>query len=117
VTGDREPDWLGAVKTCVSQSRSEEPEPHSIGTLRPAAVLVLLVDSEQGPNILLTKRATALANYPGILVFPGGSAQTGDDGSVATALREASACRYTIDGTAVGDMTSIVIDVLLGRDR
>ena len=51
---------------------------------------VLLVDSDDGPNILLTERAATLANYPGILVFPGGSADTRDDGSVATALREAA---------------------------
>jgi len=53
-------------------------------------VLVLLIDSDNGPNILLTERATALAKYPGVFVFPGGSAETGDEGSIATALREAA---------------------------
>ncbi len=175
------------------RSGAGEPEPHATGTLRPAAVLVLLIDSDDGPSILLTKRATALANYPGVLVFPGGSAETGDDGPVATALREAAeetgidsthvhiigslppvelpatrflvtpvvgwctrlqltdmfnpqevaatvqiplrnfattsdelrrpaaisttGCQYSVEGTAVGEMTATVIDALLDHER
>ena len=90
MTDDREPDWLDTIRNRVLQSRSADPEPSVNGALRPAAVLVLLVDSDDGPNIVLTERAAALANYPGILVFPGGSAETIDDGPVATALREAA---------------------------
>lgn len=90
MTDDREPGWLDTIRTRVVQSRSGDPDPSVNGALRPAAVLVLLIDNDDGPNILLTERAAALANYPGILVFPGGSAETSDDGSVATALREAA---------------------------
>lgn len=38
----------------------------------------------------MTERAAALAIYPGLLVFPGGSTETGDGGPAATALREAA---------------------------
>lgn len=189
MTDDREPDWLDTIRTRVARSPVGQCDPSRNDDLRPAAVLVLLIDSDDGPDILLTERAAALANYPGILVFPGGSAETGDDGPAATALREAaeetgidptrvhiigslppfalpatrflvtpvvgwctrgpltdalrpkevavavrvpldefanlsgrvqsspeagtSAARFVVDGTAVGPMTSVVIDVLL----
>ena len=58
--------------------------------LRPAAVLVLLTDSREGPAVLLTQRASDLTHYPDQLVFPGGAAEAGDDGPAATALREAA---------------------------
>jgi 8-oxo-dGTP pyrophosphatase MutT (NUDIX family) len=57
--------------------------------LRAAAVLVLLIDSPEGPLLLLTERAPTLRTKPGILVFPGGAAEVSDDGPIATALREA----------------------------
>jgi 8-oxo-dGTP pyrophosphatase MutT (NUDIX family) len=59
-------------------------------TLRPAAALVLLMDSPNGPAVLLTRRALDMAHYPGQLVFPGGAAETSDDGAVGTAMREAA---------------------------
>ena len=58
--------------------------------LRPAAVLVLLIDDPEGPLLLLTERAAKLRNYPSNLVFPGGAVEPGDNGPVATALREAN---------------------------
>ena len=89
MSDDREPDWLDTIRNRVLQPLGG-PEPSVNGALKRAAILVLLVDSDDGPNLLLTERAAALANYPGILVFPGGSAETIDDGPVATALREAA---------------------------
>ena len=86
---DREPDWLDNIRTRVARHRAEQPKPSFTSALRPAAVLVLLIDSDNGPNILLTERAAALANYPGLLVFPGGTTEPRDDGPAATALREA----------------------------
>jgi 8-oxo-dGTP pyrophosphatase MutT (NUDIX family) len=85
---DDEPEWLDTIRIFLEQSRSGTPNPNATDGLRPAATLVLLVDSDNGPNIVLTERASALANYPGILVFPGGSTEANDDGPVATALRE-----------------------------
>ena len=85
-----EPEWLDPIRARIEHAwfvnfRTDVP-----ATLAPAAVLVLLIDGDDGPNILLTQRAESLSNYPGILVFPGGSTETGDDGPVATALREAA---------------------------
>ena len=70
MTDDREPDWLDTIRNRVLQPRSGGPEPSFNGALRRAAILVLLVDSDDGPNLLLTERAATLANYPGILVSP-----------------------------------------------
>lgn len=73
-------------------TRPELPEPNQHRaqvSLRSAAALVLLTDSPLGPSVLLTERASDLANYPGQLVFPGGAADPGDHGAAATALREA----------------------------
>ncbi len=57
---------------------------------RDAAVLVLLSGDPHDPLLLLTQRADDLAHYPGLQVFPGGSAEAADRGPVSTALREAA---------------------------
>lgn len=72
----------------TSQHRRRDRQPARI-TLRRAAALVLLTDSEDGPAVLLTQRAADLTHYPGQMVFPGGAAEPSDDGPVGTALREA----------------------------
>jgi 8-oxo-dGTP pyrophosphatase MutT (NUDIX family) len=61
----------------------EQPRP-----ARTAAVLVPILMLEQ-PEILLTRRASHLAQHAGQVSFPGGSAEDGDDTAVFTALREA----------------------------
>jgi 8-oxo-dGTP pyrophosphatase MutT (NUDIX family) len=62
--------------------------PPEARTRRPAAVLVPIVEHDDGPTILLTRRADALARHAGQVAFPGGRA---DDGEAPweTALREA----------------------------
>ncbi len=87
---DREPAWLDAIRSRIAQSRPSDHDPSLDSVLRPAAVLVLLIDSNDGPNVLLTQRAATLTNYPRSLVFPGGSTETNDEGPTATALREAA---------------------------
>lgn len=57
--------------------------------LKPAAVLVPLVDRSTSLTVLLTRRTDHLLNHPGQVSFPGGGAQEGDAGPVQTALREA----------------------------
>lgn len=57
--------------------------------LRPAAVLVALADGTMGPELVLTKRSSALRHHPGQIAFPGGKQDPGDPSSEATALREA----------------------------
>ncbi len=57
--------------------------------LRPAAVLVALIDRADGPRVLLTRRNEALRVHGGQISFPGGSIDARDTDPVAAALREA----------------------------
>lgn len=57
--------------------------------LRPAAVLVTLIDRAGGPRVLLTRRTEAMRHHAGQISFPGGSIDAGDADPVAAALREA----------------------------
>ena len=57
--------------------------------LRPAAVLLALVDRPQGPSVLLTKRASNLRHHPGQIALPGGKVDATDADITAAALREA----------------------------
>jgi 8-oxo-dGTP pyrophosphatase MutT (NUDIX family) len=56
--------------------------------LRPAAVLVPLVERPAGLTILLTRRAEHLHDHAGQISFPGGRAEPRDAGIIDTALRE-----------------------------
>ena len=56
---------------------------------RPAAVLVLMGEGPNGPDVLLLRRADTLGSHPGQVAFPGGGADESDGGPVGTALREA----------------------------
>lgn len=56
--------------------------------MRPAAVLVALMDRPQGLTILLTTRNADLPEHPGQISFPGGRIEAGDADAVAAALRE-----------------------------
>ena len=56
---------------------------------RPAAVLIGLVDREEGPGILLTVRAPHLRHHAGQIAFPGGRIEASDADPAAAALREA----------------------------
>lgn len=58
--------------------------------LRPAAVLIGVQDSAEGPRVILTKRASHLRHHPGQIAFPGGRRDEGDADLTATALREAA---------------------------
>ncbi len=55
----------------------------------PAAVLVPLVEHDDGLTVLLTQRATQLKNHAGQISFPGGRIETTDRDACAAALREA----------------------------
>jgi 8-oxo-dGTP pyrophosphatase MutT (NUDIX family) len=54
-----------------------------------AAVLVPLVQRDDGLHVLLTRRTEQLRDHAGQVSFPGGRTEAFDDGPVATALREA----------------------------
>lgn len=56
--------------------------------LRPASVLIGLVNRPEGMTLLLTKRRDDLAHHAGQISFPGGMAEPGDSSPEETALRE-----------------------------
>lgn len=56
--------------------------------LTPAAVLVPLVEHDDGLSVLLTRRTEHLNDHAGQVSFPGGRVEDQDPGPVGTALRE-----------------------------
>jgi 8-oxo-dGTP pyrophosphatase MutT (NUDIX family) len=56
--------------------------------LKPAAVLVPLIDRPDELTVLFTQRTTHLAHHAGQVSFPGGHIEPGDGGPAETALRE-----------------------------
>jgi 8-oxo-dGTP pyrophosphatase MutT (NUDIX family) len=87
------PGWLDPLVR-----RTAEIGPGDLGRIpvprvggRPAAVLVLLAEDPHTnePDVLLQVRSPDLSSHPGQVCFPGGAVEDGDDGPVATALREA----------------------------
>ena len=56
--------------------------------LRPAGVLVPIVDRPEAPSVLLTLRSQSLTKHAGQIAFPGGRTDADDADIVATALRE-----------------------------
>jgi len=57
--------------------------------LRSAAVLVPLLRSANGLDVILTKRASHLKHHPGQIAFPGGKTEKSDANAENTAVREA----------------------------
>lgn len=55
----------------------------------PAAVLVPLVNRDEGLTVLLTQRSADLQDHPGQISFPGGRMEAEDADAGAAALREA----------------------------
>jgi 8-oxo-dGTP pyrophosphatase MutT (NUDIX family) len=86
------PDWLRPV---VEATRDLDPAMFlrvspPPANARDAAVLILFGEHEtRGPDVLLQLRADRGGAHSGQVAFPGGSSEPGDDGPVATALREA----------------------------
>lgn len=59
------------------------------GRTTPAAVLVPLVNRDEGLTVLLTQRSAELPDHPGQISFPGGRMEPEDADAGAAALREA----------------------------
>ena len=57
--------------------------------LRPAGVLVPVIDTGTRLELFLTRRSSLLKHHPGQISFPGGKVDPGDDGPTGAALREA----------------------------
>ena len=86
------PDWLKPVEELAQSVKAERLAPrfpHPLANARPAAVLICFADGMDGPELLLTERATTLRNHAGQISFPGGAADPDDEDAVTTALREA----------------------------
>lgn len=60
----------------------------SDGKLIPASVLILLFESENGLEVVLTKRTSTLKTHKGQIAFPGGAVDETDKSKIETALRE-----------------------------
>lgn len=56
--------------------------------LRPAGVLIPIIERREALTVLLTQRAPDLKQHPGQVSFPGGGMEPQDPDIVATALRE-----------------------------
>ncbi|WP_185962547.1 CoA pyrophosphatase [Thalassomonas sp. M1454] len=59
------------------------------GQLKQASVLIPLTYSDDGIEIVLTKRAAHLKHHAGQISFPGGKVEEFDNSIISTALREA----------------------------
>jgi len=57
--------------------------------LRPAGVLIGIIDRNGRAELVLTKRSSRLKHHPGQIALPGGKVEDIDDGPVDAALREA----------------------------
>jgi recombination protein RecT len=54
---------------------------------RPAATVLLVRDTPQGPEVLMTRRSATASFAPGAYVFPGGGIDAADAQSHALAAR------------------------------
>ena len=59
-----------------------------VRTLRPAGVLIPVIERETGLSVLLTQRSAELKHHAGQVSFPGGRMEEHDEDIVQTALRE-----------------------------
>lgn len=62
--------------------------PKKFQDLRNAGVLIAVVDQSE-PQVILTKRSSALKHHPGQISFPGGKVEDTDADVIEAALREA----------------------------
>ena len=59
-----------------------------LNALRPAGVLIPVLERESEPSVLLTQRSADLKHHAGQISFPGGRMEESDDDVVHAALRE-----------------------------
>jgi recombination protein RecT len=64
--------------------------PRTPAPLRPAATVLLLRDSPNGPEVLMTRRSTTASFAPGAFVFPGGGIDAADEAAHPQAQRRPS---------------------------
>lgn len=84
------PTTVDAIAGALSDYSPSPPDPSLISPqMREAAVLVPFVETNSGPEILVTKRPGHMPSHRGELAFPGGGREAADDDLWATAQREA----------------------------
>ena len=89
-------DWPTLTRALWPLAREPDHAPWNRGAiddilpaeLRPAAVLVGLVERDDGLRMLFTRRTDQLRHHAGEVSFPGGATEADDAGRIATALRE-----------------------------
>lgn len=87
--GKSVPPWLRALADAATgMDVPEHLKPPVTGGTR-AAVLVLLAEGPDGPDVVLIQRSHDLRLHPGEAAFPGGTIDAMDAGPVEAALREA----------------------------
>ena len=91
--GTDDPEEAAAFRLALRRDPGISPGLNSGSTLpstalRPAAVLVPLVDHAGGMSVLLTQRTAHLSAHAGQISFPGGRIEEDDPDAVAAALRE-----------------------------
>ena len=86
------PEWLKNLTAALSEpSRLDRVVALRPGIgARPAAVLILIGDGPDGPEIMFVERAADMRTHAGQIAFPGGAAEDGDHDLADTALREAA---------------------------
>ncbi len=93
MTWEHLPEWLqplAELAGSVEAAQLAPRFPHPPADARPAAVLMLFAEGDNGPELLLTERAARMRNHAGQISFPGGATDPEDADAVATALREAN---------------------------
>ncbi|HJQ06338.1 MAG TPA: CoA pyrophosphatase [Nocardioides sp.] len=96
------PKWLGQIAAGAARIQGKDLTaflPPEGSDPRRGAVLMLMADGPEGPDVLLTERAHDMRSHPGQVSFPGGSIDPGET-AVEAALREAEE-EVGLDPTAV----------------
>jgi 8-oxo-dGTP pyrophosphatase MutT (NUDIX family) len=85
-------DRLAHPPQWMAEDNEEQRLRQSRGIVRPAAVLIAIVQRVEGstllPTLLFTQRTADLTDHPGQISFPGGRVEESDVSPVETALRE-----------------------------
>ncbi len=100
------PSVLPPAPTALLPVRTDGQRPSAVlfdqTTVRPAAVLVLIVPDAAGEaRVVLTERVDRGGHHSGEVSFPGGRAEPSDVDPIATALREAAE-EVALDPVAAG---------------
>jgi 8-oxo-dGTP pyrophosphatase MutT (NUDIX family) len=91
ISGRLDPLVVSPVDTGLTRSDFDlDPSsaPPDRSTLKPAAVLIGVVEHPEGPSVILTRRSDTLRNHTGQIALPGGRCDPGET-PWRTALREA----------------------------